>query len=65
MLSHPSLCTDCGHFEGKGSDPVLGARLGVKVEGGVAGEMPNLLWRQLSHGRFPKDREQKKKKRTF
>lgn len=24
----------------------------------------SLLWRQLSHGTFPKDREQKKSKRT-
>lgn len=56
---------DPGHFDGQGLDPVSGVGLEVGVGGGMASETLKLLWRQLSHGRFPKDREEKKNTRTF
>ena len=58
----------CGSwaFWGTGAGSRFRGWLGVGMGGGVAEDILNLLWSQLSHGEFPKDREpEKKNKGTF
>lgn len=62
LLHKPSHCNcmDPAYFGGQELCPVSRVGVGMRVEGRVAAEILNLLWRQLSHGKFPKNRNRRK-----